>query len=134
MTSSSPTSPVPTSQAEAMRLLRAELDPLIALVGEVTEVTGDGPLACDPGNDSAGFASTYQVRLRAEPGALQKLTSQIAPEMKAKGWRVEQSARQDEGNWYFRRDGFALMVFVGATAGDTAATAGGAAPCLPKEG
>ena len=128
------TNGTPATQQEAMQRLRAELDPLIALVGKVTEVTGDGPLACDPGNDAAGFASTYQVRLEANPDALETLTSQIVPDMKAKGWRVERSDRQREVDFSFHGHDLDFGVTLSSVGTDRRATASGSGPCLPQKG
>lgn len=87
---------------------RGSIDELAAAVGTDPEVRQDTITDCVPGRRDSGKDLIYDVRVRVEPGALQRLLDEVAPELEAKGWDARQ---RGDSEVVFRRDN----VIMGAT-------------------
>ena len=121
----------PASQADSMAQLRAQLDPVIAQLGTVTEVKKDTVVECGGSDGSGGYAATYTVWMTPAGGAQETVSGHIAPRLQAQGWRVEQNPRTDEVDWAFHKDH--LDFYTTFNLATKVLAVGGSGACLPDK-
>lgn len=121
----------PATQAQSMAQLRAQLDPLIAQLGTVTEVKTDTVVACGGSDGSGGYAATYNVWMTPAAGAQDMVAATVVPQLTSDGWRVEQSTNTDEVDWTFHK----AHIDFGLTFHPNLSNlvVGGSGACLPEK-
>ena len=92
---------IETVAAEA----RSYIDQLATAVGTDPEVQQDAITDCVPGQKESGKDLIYNVRVRVEPGALQRVLDDVAPDFEARGWDVRQ---RGEDEVVFRKDNITM--------------------------
>jgi hypothetical protein len=84
---------------------RTHLDALAREVGTDPEVTQDEITACVPGQRDSGLDLIYNIHVQTEPGAMDRVLTDVAPRYEADGWAVRQ---RGDNNVVFERDNITM--------------------------
>ena len=99
-----------TTKAEQVAAqARTEIDALAARLGTRPVVKQDTLINCEFGQDDSGKYLSYILHIKVEPGALDRLRTEVAADYAADGWTV---AQDPEGTRFLKgRASIGAMVF-----------------------
>lgn len=104
---------------------RAHIDALADRVGTDPEVTQDDLTDCIPGRRDSGLELIYSVAVSTQPGAMDRVLTDVVPDYEADGWTVRQRGSNNIG---FTKDN--ITMGVGFADDGTRAVAGGSGGCV----
>jgi hypothetical protein len=104
---------------------RTHMNALAREVGTEPEVTQDEITTCVPGQRDSGLELIYNIAVQTEPGAMERVLTEVAPRYEADGWAVRQ---RGDDEVVFESD-TVLMSSLFSSDG-TRATVGGTGGCV----